>query len=196
MNFSDTETLGGQFGLSDVYDAAKTNWGNIGKGPPGSRGEDNARNNNTGNWKSLALRERGKGKKGRERNANVTNEERTTEENENDPGRNAIENEFSEESRDVNFTVSGADPSSDLDWGGKIENFGTDGEAEQFLQNNEVTRIYEPQPMWMFSEFLRKTKLAGVEMEKQRSFRQFNKKLTGGQKAKTNFGKCRQTPGF
>ena len=33
--FLDTETPGKQFGPSDVYDAAKTNWANLGKGPPG-----------------------------------------------------------------------------------------------------------------------------------------------------------------
>ena len=79
-DFLDTETPGKQFGLSDVYDATKTNWGNVGKGPPGSRVKDNARTNNTGNWGIFALREGGKGKTGRERSANVTNEERTTEE--------------------------------------------------------------------------------------------------------------------
>ena len=37
--FSDIETPGKQFGLSDVYYSTKTNWANVGKGPPGSRGE-------------------------------------------------------------------------------------------------------------------------------------------------------------
>ena len=32
--FLDTETPGKQFELSDVYDAAKTNWGILGKGHP------------------------------------------------------------------------------------------------------------------------------------------------------------------
>ena len=63
------------------------------------------------------MRERGEGKKGRKRSANVTNEERTTEENEYDPEGNEIENEFLEESWGVNFTAGGDDPSSDLDWG-------------------------------------------------------------------------------
>ena len=93
----------------------KTNWANIGKGPPGSRGGDNDRTNNTRSWESFAMRESGKGKKGRERNANVTNEERATEENEYDPEINEIENEFSEEQWEVNFTTSGDGPSSALD---------------------------------------------------------------------------------
>ena len=88
------------------------------------------------------MRERGKGKKGRERSANVTNEERTTQENEYDPERNEIENEFPEEQWDVNFTVGGDGPSSDLDWG-EIEDFGTDSEVGQFLQNNEATQGFE-----------------------------------------------------
>ena len=46
--FVDTETPGIQFGTSGVYDATKTNWANIGNGPPGSRSKDNARNKNTG----------------------------------------------------------------------------------------------------------------------------------------------------
>jgi len=87
------------------------------------------------------LRERGKGKKGRERSANVTNEERTTEENEYDPEGNEIENEFPEEPWVVNFTAGGDGPSRDLDWD-EIENFGTDSEVEQFLQNNEDTQGY------------------------------------------------------
>ena len=33
--FLDTETPGEKLGQSDVYDAAKTNWANLGKGPPG-----------------------------------------------------------------------------------------------------------------------------------------------------------------
>ena len=37
--FLDTDAPGGKFGSSDVYDATKTNRANIGKGPPGSRGE-------------------------------------------------------------------------------------------------------------------------------------------------------------
>ena len=32
--FLNTETPGKQFGTSDVYDATKTNWANLGKGPP------------------------------------------------------------------------------------------------------------------------------------------------------------------
>ena len=47
--FLDTETPGRQFGSSDVYDAAKTNWGNLGKGHPGSRSKDISRTTNTGN---------------------------------------------------------------------------------------------------------------------------------------------------
>merc|ERR1712112_50408 len=39
--FLDTETPGRQFGLSEVYDAKKPNWANLGKGPPGSRSKDN-----------------------------------------------------------------------------------------------------------------------------------------------------------
>ena len=88
------------------------------------------------------MRERGKGKEGRARSANVTNEERTAEENEyDDPERNEIANEVSGESRDVNFAVGGDDPPSDLDWG-EIENFGTDSEVGQFLQNNEEKQGY------------------------------------------------------
>ena len=64
-------------------------------GPPGSRGKDNARNNNAGNWGSFSPRERGKGKKGRERNANVTCEERNMGESEYGPERKEAENEFS-----------------------------------------------------------------------------------------------------
>ena len=81
-------------------------------------------------------------KEGRERSANVANEERTAEENEYDPEGNEIENEFLGESWGVNFTSGGDDPSSDLDWDG-IENFGTDSEVEFFLQNNEDTQGYE-----------------------------------------------------
>ena len=36
----------------------------------------------------------------------------------------------------------GDDPSCDLDWG-EIENFGTDSEVGQFVQNNEDTQGYE-----------------------------------------------------
>ena len=61
--YLDTETPGKQFGLSDVYDATKTNWGDIGKGPPGSRGKDNARTANTGNWGNFSQREKEKGEK-------------------------------------------------------------------------------------------------------------------------------------
>ena len=32
--FLDTETPGKKFGLSDVYDTTKTNWGDLGKGHP------------------------------------------------------------------------------------------------------------------------------------------------------------------
>ena len=93
--FSDTETPGRQFGLSDVYDAAKTNWANLGKGPPGPRGEITLEPIIPVIGGSFALGERGKGKTGRERSANVTNEERTTEESEYGPEGNEIENEFS-----------------------------------------------------------------------------------------------------
>ena len=47
--FLNTETPGKQFGTSDVYDA-KTNWGNLGEGHPGSRSKDNDRTHNVSNW--------------------------------------------------------------------------------------------------------------------------------------------------
>ena len=72
-------------------------------------------------------------RKGRGINANVTNEEWATEENDYDPEINEIENGFSEEQWDVNFTASGDGPSSDLGWG-EIVNFGTGSEAEQFCK--------------------------------------------------------------
>ena len=62
--FLDAETPCKQFGPSGVYDATKTNWGNLGKGHPGSRSKDISRTTNTGNWENFARRERGKGKKG------------------------------------------------------------------------------------------------------------------------------------
>ena len=78
------------------------------------------------------MRERGKGKKGRARNATVTN----MEEWEYDPERNETENEFSEGQWGVNYTGGGDDVSRDLDWG-EIEKYGADSEVERFLQNNE-----------------------------------------------------------
>ena len=95
--FLDTETPGKQFGSSDVCYAAKTNWENLGKGPPGSRSKDNARTANTGNWENFAQRERGKGRKGKERNANMENEERIIGDNEVDPERSEIDPELGEE---------------------------------------------------------------------------------------------------
>ena len=63
--FLDTETPGMQFGPSDVYDATKTNWGNLGKGAPGSRSEDNARTANAGSWgKFRTKRKRERKKRG------------------------------------------------------------------------------------------------------------------------------------
>ena len=56
--FLDTETHVGQFGYTGVYDATKTNWANVGRGPPGARSKDNDRAANTGNWESFAMRER------------------------------------------------------------------------------------------------------------------------------------------
>ena len=70
---------------------------------------------NTGNWENFEMGESGKGKKERERNPNVTNEERATEENDYDPEINEMVNEFSEERWDVHFTDIGDDPSSYLD---------------------------------------------------------------------------------
>ena len=96
-----------QFGLSDVCDAAETNWANLGKCLPGSRSKDNARTANTGNCGNFAQRERGKGK-GRERNANMANEERTMGGNDFDPERNERDDEFPVECWDVNFTANGA----------------------------------------------------------------------------------------
>ena len=86
-------------------------------------------------------REKEKGRKGRERNANLTNAERALEENDLDPERNETDHEFPEEHWDVNFTASGDDHSSDLDWG-EIGNFGTDSGAGKFLQNNEGAHGY------------------------------------------------------
>jgi len=143
------------------------------------------------------MRERDKGMKGRERSANVTNEERTAEENEYDTEGNEIENEFLEESRDVNFTAGGDGPSSDLDWG-EIENFGTDSELGQFLQNNEDAQGYEDLQTATDVDVFRifaKDQIARGRNEKRRSSRQFNKKLTGPQKAKNKFRKMQARAG-
>ena len=56
--FLGTETTGKQVGPSDVCDAERTNWANLGKGHPVSRSKDNARTANTGNWENFARRER------------------------------------------------------------------------------------------------------------------------------------------
>ena len=116
--FLNTESPDKQFGTSDVYDATKTNWGNLGKGPPGSRSKDNARTPNVSNWGSFAHQERGKGRRGKERNANITNGERNTEENEIDPEqeRNETGTESMGEHWDVNCTGNGDESLIDLDW--------------------------------------------------------------------------------
>ena len=83
-------------------------------------------------------------KRGKERNANITNEEGPTEENEIDPEqeRNEAGPESLGEYLDVNYTGNGYESLSDLDLG-DVENYGTDREVEQFLQNNEETQGYE-----------------------------------------------------
>ena len=169
-----------------VYDAAKTNWANLGKGHPGSRSKDNARTANTGDWGNFVQRERGKGRKGRERNANMANGERTMGGNELDPERNEIDHEFSGECWDVNFTANGGERPSDLDWG-EIGNFGTDSEVEHFLQINEATQGWEdlqsPADVEVF-KLSAKEQIVRGRNGKHRNFRQFNKKLTGDTKGK------------
>ena len=51
----------------------------------GARSKDNARTTNVSSWDRFAQKERGKGKRGKERNANITNEEGPTGETEIDP---------------------------------------------------------------------------------------------------------------
>ena len=119
-----------------------------------------------------------KGKKGRERNANVTCEERNMEESEYGPERNATENEFSGGSWGVNFTVGEEEVPSDPDWG-EIENFGADSEVGQFLRNNEDTQGYgnlqEASDVGVY-KISAKEQIARCRNEKRRSFRKFNKK--------------------
>ena len=161
------------------------------KGPrDGSRSKDNDRTTNTSNWENFAQRERVKGRKGNERNANMTNEERIMGGNEIDPERVETDPESCVGCWDVNFTASGEEPASDLDWA-EIENFGTDSEVEQFLQNNEETQGYEdlqtPTDVESFKIFSKEQIARGRDGKKHRSFRQFGKKLTGALKGKNNF---------
>ena len=60
--FSNADARGKQIGESDVYDVTKTNWENVGKGPPGAGSKDNARTTNGSSWGSSVQQERGKGK--------------------------------------------------------------------------------------------------------------------------------------
>ena len=70
----------------------------------------NDRLDNTSNWENFEMGERGKGKKGGERNAHVRTKKGPLGENGYDPAINEIENEFPEEPWGVNFTASGAEP--------------------------------------------------------------------------------------
>ena len=82
--------------------------------------------------------ERGRGK---ERNANIANGERRTEENEIDPAQewNEADPELLGDYWDVNYTGSGDESLSDLD-SEEVKNYGGDSEVELFLQNNEETQ--------------------------------------------------------
>ena len=63
----------------------------------------------------------------------------------------------------MDYTGNVGEPSSDLDWG-EVENFGTDIEVGQFLQNHEETQGYEelqiPTDVEVF-KISRKTNRAG-----------------------------------
>ena len=75
------ESLGKQFAQADVYDNAKMNLPNAGKGFPVSRSKDNARIAHVQNRHRFPHQERANGEKGNVRNANVTNGEEPTREN-------------------------------------------------------------------------------------------------------------------
>ena len=171
------------------------------KGPrDGSRSKDNDRTTNTSNWENFAQRERVKGRKGNERNANMTNEERIMGGNEIDPERVETDPESCVGCWDVNFTASGEEPASDLDWA-EIENFGTDSEVEQFLRNNEETQGYEdlqtPTDVGVF-EISAKEQIVRDRTGKTAKFSTIQQKVDMGYKRgkKIFFGKCRLTRGF
>ena len=62
----------GQFGNAGVYDSAKLNLPITGQAPPGATGKDNDRSANVPSRSRFVKQERGKGRKGNTRNANVT----------------------------------------------------------------------------------------------------------------------------
>ena len=120
----------------------------------------------------------------------MANEEREIGENEFAPETNERDGESSEECWGVNFTSNGDGPPSDLDWG-EIENFGTDSDVEQFLQNNEETQGYEdlqtPKDVDVFKISAKERIALDTNAKKQRNFRQFNQKLTWDTKEKIIF---------
>ena len=138
-----TETPGRQFGTSDVYDATKTNWANLG---------NDIRDREVKIILELLMSVVGKvshikkeeRKNGKPKKRYITNGARNTEENEIDPEQegNETDPESMGDHRDVNYTGNGDESLSDLDWR-EVENYGTDSDVGKFLQNNEGTQGYE-----------------------------------------------------
>ena len=86
---------------------------------------------------------KGKRERGKERNANITNEERHAGENEIDPEKewNEADPELLWDYWDVYYTGNGDEALSDLDLE-EVGNYGGDSEVGH-LQNNEGTQGYE-----------------------------------------------------
>ena len=99
---------------------------------------------------------------------------------------------------DVNYTGDGNGPLIDLDME-EVENYGTDSEVEQFLQNNEETQGYEerrrPTGVDVFRIFANGHILREREMEKTRNFSQLNEKLAGTFKGRNGFPKMQENVG-
>ena len=134
---------------------------------------------------NFEMGERGKGKKGGERNAHVRTKKGPLGENGYDPAINEIENEFPEEPWALTLQLVELNRQRDLDWG-EIENFGTGSEVGRFLQNNDDTQCYgylqTETDVDVFKIFAKERSSRGRNA-KQRSFRQFIKKLTVSLKA-------------
>ena len=132
-----------------------------------------------------------KRKRGEERNANITNEEGPSGENEIDPEqeRNETDPDPLGEYWDVNYTGNGYGSLIDLDLG-EVGNYGADREAGQFLQNNEETQGYEelrrPTEVGVFRIFAKEQILRGGR-GKPRNSSQLHKKSAVGFKGRNGF---------
>ena len=132
-------------------------------------------------------------KRGKERNANITNEEGPAGENEIDTEqeRNEPDPEPLGEYWNVNYTGNVYESLSDLDLG-EVGNYGADSEVGQFFQNNDETQGYEelqsPTDVDVFRIFAKEQILRERQGEKREILANSVRNWPGDLRGETVFG--------